>query len=57
MRTNLNLFAAAPDQTAGWYLVQCKSRQDERAQEHLVRQGYRCYRPQHSYQRIERGRL
>lgn len=28
-----------------WYLVQCKPRQDERAEEHLTRQGYSCYRP------------
>ncbi len=27
------------DQTAVWYLVQCKPRQDERAQERLERQG------------------
>lgn len=28
-----------------WYLVQCKPRQDERAEENLTRQGYECYRP------------
>jgi transcriptional antiterminator RfaH len=40
----------------GWYLVHCKSRQDERAELHLLRQGYTCYRPQHSCERIVRGR-
>lgn len=55
MRTDL--LANVPDQTAIWYLVQCRPRQDERAQEHLVRQGYQFYRPQHSCERIERGRL
>ncbi len=39
-----------------WYLVQCKSRQDERAEENLVRQGYTCYRPQFGCERIVRGR-
>lgn len=38
-----------------WYLVYCKPRQDERAEEHLLRQGYACYRPQHSCERIVRG--
>lgn len=28
-----------------WFLVQCKPRQDERAEENLIRQGYRCARP------------
>jgi transcriptional antiterminator RfaH len=28
-----------------WYLVQCKPRQDSRAQENLERQGYECVRP------------
>lgn len=41
---------------AAWYLVQCKPRQDERAEENLLRQGYACYRPQHSCERIVRGR-
>ena len=40
----------------GWYLVHCKSRQDERAEIHLLRQGYACCRPQHSCERIVRGR-
>ena len=39
-----------------WYLVHCKSRQDERAEQNLLRQGYACYRPQHSCERIVRGR-
>ena len=38
-----------------WYLVQCKPRQDARAEEHLLRQGYTCYRPQHSCERVVRG--
>lgn len=39
-----------------WYLVRCKPRQDERAEESLRRQGYTCYRPEHSCERIVRGR-
>lgn len=42
-------------QAAAWYLIQCKPRQDERAEDNLARQGYRCYRPQHSCERIVRG--
>lgn len=62
--SNLQHNSCAPDSSAtlvdegiSWYLLQCKSRQDERAQEHLMRQGYHCYRPQHRCERIERGRL
>ncbi|EPL08511.1 transcription/translation regulatory transformer protein RfaH [Pseudomonas sp. CF161] len=44
------------DYAAPWYLVQCKSRQDERAEENLRRQGYQCYRPQRRYERIIQGR-
>ncbi len=39
-----------------WYLVQCRARQDERALEHLVRQGFECYRPLFERERIRRGR-
>jgi transcriptional antiterminator RfaH len=38
-----------------WYLIQCKPRQDERAEENLLRQGYTCYRPRHSRERLLRG--
>ncbi|MFZ3155515.1 transcription/translation regulatory transformer protein RfaH [Pseudomonas sp.] len=44
------------DTAPAWYLVHCKPRQDARAEEHLLRQGYTCYRPQHSCERIVRGR-
>lgn len=40
---------------SAWYLVQCKPRQDERAEENLRRQGFICYRPQHSRERLVRG--
>jgi len=39
-----------------WYLVQCKPRQDGRAEENLQRQGYHCYRPQRRVERVVRGR-
>ena len=39
-----------------WYLVQCKPRQDGRAQDNLTRQGYVCYRPQHAFERRVKGR-
>lgn len=38
-----------------WYVVQCKARQDERAEENLLRQGYVCYRPKYRCSRLLRG--
>lgn len=40
-----------------WYLVQCKSRQDERAREHLHRQGFACFCPTMSCETIKGGRI
>lgn len=34
-----------PRNTPRWYLIQTKPRQDARAEEHLLRQGFACYRP------------
>jgi transcriptional antiterminator RfaH len=42
--------------TPRWYLVQCRSREEYRAQEHLERQGFECYRPLYERERITRGR-
>lgn len=39
-----------------WYLIQCKSRQEERAEENLVRQGYICFRPQYHRERVAQGK-
>ncbi|MSU96877.1 transcription/translation regulatory transformer protein RfaH [Pseudomonas mandelii] len=39
-----------------WYLVQCRSRQDQRAEENLLRQGYVCARPICLRERVVRGR-
>ena len=56
MDMNLRGNGALPlDQQPAWYLVQCKPRQDERAEEHLRRQGYACYRPQCRRERLVRG--
>ena len=35
----------SPGNTPRWYLIQTKPRQDARAEEHLLRQGFTCYRP------------
>jgi transcriptional antiterminator RfaH len=35
-----------------WYLVHCKPREDERALEHLQRQGFECYRPMRPVERL-----
>lgn len=43
-------------QKSAWYLVQCKPRQDARAEEHLSRQGYECARPVCRRERLVRGR-
>ncbi|QGZ32091.1 transcription/translation regulatory transformer protein RfaH [Stutzerimonas stutzeri] len=40
-----------------WYLVQCKSRQDGRAQAHLARQGFECFAPIVKVQTMGGGRL
>ena len=39
-----------------WYLIQCKPRQDSRAEENLTRQAFECYRPTQHVERIQRGR-
>lgn len=43
-------------QVRAWYLVQCKPRQDERAEENLIRQGYQCVRPLCARDKFHRGR-
>jgi len=40
-----------------WYLLQCKPRQDGRAQEHLLRQGFECFAPVLAAQTICAGKL
>ncbi|SDS00028.1 transcriptional antiterminator RfaH [Halopseudomonas xinjiangensis] len=39
-----------------WYLIQCKPRQDARAEEHLRNQNFPCYRPVHPVEAIRRGK-
>jgi len=39
-----------------WYLIQSKANQDRRAEEHLLRQGYTCFRPKHRCERVLQGR-
>ncbi|MFG0631985.1 transcription/translation regulatory transformer protein RfaH [Pseudomonas sp. xss_2] len=41
----------------GWFLVQCKPRQDQRAEENLKRQGYECALLRCRRERLERGKL
>lgn len=40
-----------------WYLLQCKARQDSRAEENLHRQNYSIFRPQLVTERLLRGKL
>ncbi|UAW99463.1 transcription/translation regulatory transformer protein RfaH [Halopseudomonas nanhaiensis] len=39
-----------------WYLIQCKPRQDARAEEHLRNQKFPCYRPVHPVEAMRRGK-
>lgn len=39
-----------------WYLIHCKAKQDERAEDNLMRQGYQCYRPTYRRERLSRGK-
>ncbi|WP_410017372.1 transcription/translation regulatory transformer protein RfaH [Pseudomonas sp. 14P_8.1_Bac3] len=54
-RSDNDLHLPAHEKSA-WYLVQCKARQDERAEENLIRQGYECARPVCRRERIVRGK-
>lgn len=42
--------------SACWYLIQCKPRQDERAERNLRSQQFSCYRPTRDVDIIRRGR-
>ncbi|GGC97379.1 transcription/translation regulatory transformer protein RfaH [Halopseudomonas salina] len=39
-----------------WYLIQCKARQDERAELNLKNQNFTCYRPVHTVERLRHGK-
>lgn len=39
-----------------WYLVHCKPREEQRAQENLERQGFECFRPLRQVEKIRMGR-
>lgn len=39
-----------------WYLLQCKARQEQRAEEHLQRQGVETFLPLYSGEKIRRGK-
>ncbi|MBL4833202.1 MAG: transcription/translation regulatory transformer protein RfaH [Pseudomonas sp.] len=39
-----------------WYLIQCKPRQDERAELNLRNQNFTCYRPVQQVERIRHGK-
>jgi len=39
-----------------WYVIQARPREDERALEHLTRQGFECYRPMRPVERRRQGR-
>ena len=41
---------------AQWYLIQCKPRQEARAEENLRNQHFSCYCPQHAVEKIRHGK-
>lgn len=41
---------------ACWYLIQCKPKQDLRAEQNLRNQSFSCYRPVHQVEKIRSGR-
>lgn len=41
---------------AQWYLVQCKPRQEARAEQNLRNQHFSCYCPQHMVEKIRHGK-
>ena len=45
-----------PELELRWYLIHCKPREDERALEHLERQGFECFRPARKIERRRDGR-
>ena len=49
--------AASAGPVLSWYLLQCKSRQDARAEENLVRQGHPCFRPLLLREKLSGGRI
>lgn len=51
----MNTHVPLPD--IAWYLVQCKARQDARAQEHLLRQGFDCFCPTLNVEILKGGKL
>jgi transcriptional antiterminator RfaH len=57
----MTIFTATADGSTyaterNWYLVQCKLRQDERAEENLAGQGYEIFRPKRKFEKIIRGK-
>jgi transcriptional antiterminator RfaH len=49
--------ASSAGSALNWYLLQCKPRQDARAVENLLRQGYACYRPLLQREKLVAGRV
>jgi transcriptional antiterminator RfaH len=47
----------SPQSKAVWYLVQCKPRQDARAEENLTNQGFECFRPLISVEKRKKDKL
>ncbi len=48
---------ACSSSALNWYLLLCKPRQDARAEENLLRQGYSCFRPLLYREKLSGGRI
>lgn len=40
-----------------WYLIQCKSGQEDRAILHLGNQGFECYKPEINVEKVKKGKI
>lgn len=50
------MIASEKHSAPAWYLIHCKAKQDTRAEENLVRQGFTCFRPSYQHERIYQGK-
>lgn len=56
MRPDTGVSIVAGD-TLAWYVIHTKPRQEQRALQNLLQQGYQCYLPMFSAEKLSRARL
>jgi transcriptional antiterminator RfaH len=50
------MLASKKHAAPAWYLIHCKAKQDERAEENLLCQGFTCFRPTYRRERLSNGK-